>query len=71
MMKYTIQDCICDNWIIEDGFPVAKVDIRSYNRTFLFIAHINQLKEKIRVLFVDWQIAKFINDQKLILAEML
>lgn len=45
MMKNTIRDCICHHRIIEDRFPIPKVDISSDNRAFLFIPHIDQLKE--------------------------
>lgn len=71
MMKNPIKDCIRYYWIKKDRLPITKVDICGNNCTFLFISHINQLEEKIGILFINRKITKLINDEEFVLAEML
>jgi len=53
MVQNSIQDCICDDWVMEYIIPEIKIYICSQNSALLFTSQINQLKEQLSVIFFN------------------
>ena len=66
MMQDPIQNCICNDRIIKYIIPRIKIYICCQNGASFFISQIYQLEEQFCIIFFNWQITRFINDQQLI-----
>ena len=65
-MQDPIQNCICNDRIIKYIIPRIKIYICCQNDASFFISQIYQLEEQFCIIFFNWQITQFINDQQLI-----
>lgn len=70
MMQDPIQNCICNDRIIKYIIPRIKIYICCQNGASFFISQIYQLEEQFCIIFFNWQITRFINDQQLILKKV-
>ena len=66
MMQDPIRNCICNDRIIKYIIPRIKIYICYQNGASFFISQIYQLEEQFCIIFFNWQITQFINNQQLI-----
>ena len=69
VMQQTVHDGACNHWITKNLVPLGKIDVGCDDCAITLIPSVNQLKEKLGVIFGDWQITQLVNNQKLVPAQ--
>ena len=69
-MRDPVEERCCHLGIAKDLDPFAELQVRGNDDTGIFIEFADEMKEQCSTRFREWNVAQFINDDAISLAEL-